>query len=41
MENSESYAETSVFVKEVPVLKHNTPEVIEAKEKEIKNFESM
>ena len=39
LENHECFDDISVYTVEVPVREHKTPEVIEAKENEIKNLE--
>ena len=40
MKNSVCFLETSVFVGEVPVREHGRPEIIAAKEDEIRNLET-
>ena len=40
MEKSVCFLENSIYVVEVPVREHGKAEVIEAKEKEIKNLET-
>ena len=39
LEKNECFDDISVFIVEVPVREHRTPEVIEAKDNEIKNLE--
>ena len=39
MENSECFDEVAIYTVEVPMRKHEKPEVIEAKAKEIENLE--
>ena len=39
LDNHECYGDIAVYTVEVPVREHKTPEVIEAKENEIKNLE--
>ena len=38
MENSECFDDVTVFAVEIPVSEHKTPEVMEAKEKELENM---
>ena len=40
MEKSVCFLENSIYIVEVPVREHGKPEVIEAKDKEIKNLET-
>ena len=39
VENTECFDDISIYIVEVPVKEHKKPEVIEAKQREIKNLE--
>ena len=39
VENSECFDEIAIYIVEVPVREHKSPEVIDAKQKEIENLE--